>query len=140
MNLKKKIFNQIMSNGNKPTSEKIILKSLKQIQKIHTKKKFDELLKLGLINSSPIVYLKHIKRKRKQTIEFPFLLQFNSRLFYGIKFILNNCKSKNSNSFYKQLELELINSSKNLSKSVEKKKNLHQQAFLKKKFANYRWF
>jgi len=140
MNLKKKIFNQIMSNGNKSTSEKVILKSLKKIQKIHNKKKFDELIKLGLINSSPIVYLKHIKRKRKQTVEFPFLLQFNSRLSYGIKFILNNCKSKNSNPFYKQLELELINSSKNLSKSVEKKKNLHQQAFLKKKFANYRWF
>lgn len=139
-NIKVNIFNQIMVNGNKQTSEKLFLKSLKSIQKLHNKKKFEELVKIGLINSSPIVYLKYLKRKRKQTVEFPFLLQNKSRISYGIKFILNNCKSKKSLPFYKQLNLEFINSSKNLSQSVEKKKNLHQQAFLKKKFANYRWF
>ena len=120
--LKTNILNQIMLNGNKHTSEKLVFKSLKKIQKIHNRKKFDVLVKLGLINSSPIVYLKHIKRKRRQTVEFPFLLQYNARLSYGIKFILNNCKLRKSGSFYKQLELEFINSSKNLSQSVEKKK------------------
>jgi len=139
-NLKLNIFNQIMVKGNKQTSEKLFLKCLKNIQKLHNKKNFEELIKIGLINSSPIIYLKYIKRKRRQTVEFPFLLTLNSRLSYGIKFILRNSKLKRSTHFYKQLNLEVINSSKNISQSVEKRVNIHQQAFLKKKFANYRWF
>lgn len=138
--LKTHLYNLIMLNGNKQTSEKVFLKSLKKIQKHHNKKKIEDIIKFGLINSSPIVYLKSIKRKRKQTIEFPFLLKHRSRLSYGIKSILKFCKSKKSISFFDQLNLELINSSKKSSISVENKKKLHQQAFLKKKFANYRWF
>lgn len=138
--LKTKIFNNIMFNGSKQTSEKLFLKSLKQIQKINSKKKFEDIIKLGLINSSPIVYLKSIKRKRKQTIEFPFLLKNQIRLSHGIKLILKNCKVKKINTFYSQLNLELTDSSKGFGKNKEKKVQLHKQAFLKKKFANYRWF
>lgn len=139
-NIKLNIFNQIMIKGNKQTSEKLFLKCLKNIQKLHNKKNFEELVKTGLINSSPVVYLKYIKRKRKQTVEFPFLLNCNSRISYGIKFILQSSRSKKSIPFYKQLKSEFINSSKNVGQSVEKKVIMHQQAFLKKKFANYRWF
>lgn len=138
--LKINIFNRIMFNGNKQTSEKLFLKSLKQIQKINSKKKFEDIIKLGLINSSPVVYLKIIKRKRKQTIEFPFLLKNQIRLSYGIKLILKNCQLKNFKNFYKQLNLELTESSKGFGINKEKKIQLHKQAFLKKKFANYRWF
>ena len=138
--LKTKIFNSIMFNGSKQTSEKLFLKSLKQIQKINSKKKSKDIIKLGLINSSPVVYLKIIKRKRKQTIEFPFLLKNEIRLSYGIKSLLNNCQTKKFNTFYNKLNLELTESSKGFGTSKEKKVQLHKQAFLKKKFANYRWF
>ena len=115
--LKTKIFNHIMFNGSKQTSEKLFLKSLKQIQKINSKKKIEDIIKLGVINSSPIVYLKTIKRKRKQTIEFPFLLKNEIRLSYGLKLILNNCQSKKFNNFYNQLNLELTESSKGFGKN-----------------------
>lgn len=138
--LKLNIFNKIMLNGNKQTSEKLFLKTLKQIQKIHYKKKFEDVIKFGLINSSPVVYLKIIKRKRKQTIEFPFLLKDKLRLSYGIKFIVKSCKFTKLKNFYKQLNSELIDSSKSLGLNKESKIHLHQQAFLKKKFSNYRWF
>lgn len=138
--LKLNIFNKIMLNGNKQTSEKLFFKSLKHIQKIHYKKKFEDVIKFGLINSSPVVYLKIIKRKRKQTIEFPFLLKDRLRLSYGIKLILKSCRLAKFKNFYKQLNLELIDSSKGLGLNKENKVKLHQQAFLKKKFSNYRWF
>ena len=138
--LKSNIFKKIMLNGNKQTSEKIFLKSLKIIQKIHYNKKFEDIVKFGLINSSPVVYLKTIKRKRKQTMEFPFLLQDKLRLSYGIKLILKTCKFSKFKKFYEQLNLELTESSKNLGLNKDKKLQLHQQAFAKKKFSNYRWF
>lgn len=129
-----------MLNGNKQTSEKLFFKTLKKIQKNQNKKKIEDLIKLGLVKSSPVTFLKQVKRKRKRTTEFPFLLHPNSRVAYGLKFILSNCRSASTGSFYQQFGLELVNSSKHLSKSVTKKVFLHQESFLKKKFANYRWF
>ena len=141
MYFKTRIYNRIMLNGNKQTSEKLFFKTLKKIQKNQNKKKIEDLIKLGLVKSSPVTFLKQVKRKRKRTTEFPFLLHPNSRVAYGLKFILNNCQSTpTTRPFYKQLGLELVNSSKHLSKSVTKKVFLHQESFLKKKFANYRWF
>jgi len=63
--LKQNIFNHIMVNGSKETSEKTFFKSLKSIQKDLLKKNFEEILKVSLINSSPTVYMKRIQRKRK---------------------------------------------------------------------------
>lgn len=138
--IKTQIFNKLMKNGSKQTSEKVLFKSIKKIQKLSHKKNFEDIIKLGLINSSPIIYIKTIRRKRKQTVEFPFLLKNRARIFYGLTSILTTCRLKQKLTFYKLLNLELFNSAKNNSKSVEKKLKIHQQSFLKKKFANYRWF
>jgi len=140
MSFKNRIHNQIMLNGNKQTSEKLFFKTLKKIQKSQKKKKLEDLIKLGLVKSSPTTFLKQVKRNRKRTTEFPFLLHPNLRVAYGLKFVLNNCKSTTVKPFYETLGLELVNSSKHSSKSVTKKLFLHQESFLKKKFANYRWF
>ena len=123
--LKSNIFKKIMLNGNKQTSEKIFLKSLKIIQKIHYNKKFEDIVKFGLINSSPVVYLKTIKRKRKQTMEFPFLLQDKLRLSgIGYKVFesrledrkLLHLKLGNSHSLYykipEKIVIKIIQSSK----------------------------
>lgn len=139
-NVKTIFLNLLMLNGNKKTSEKLIIKSFKKIQKKLPKKNSGELVKTGLINSSPSLFLKNIKRKRKRSVEFPFLLNSDLRMFYGLKFIIKSCLTHSSKTFYNNFQLELIDSSKNLSKSVKKKKDLHQEAVLKKKFANYRWF
>ena len=138
--IKNSFLNLIMFNGNKKTSEKLVIKSLKKLQKKFNQKNFNDLIKIGLINSSPIFLVKNIKRKRKQTVEFPFLLNYKLRLFYGIKFILRNCLNKQNQKFYNKLEQELVNSCNNLGQSVKIKKDLHKEAVVKKKFANYRWF
>lgn len=138
--LKYNLFNRIMINGNKTTSEKILLKSLKLIQKTQLSKSFEKIVLLSLINNSPIVNIKNIKRKRKRTIEFPFLLRPELRLSYGIKFLLQHSKNRTEKTFYSNLKLELINSAKKTSLSFKHKKDLYKNAFLKKKFTTYRWF
>lgn len=138
--IKNNIQNILTKNGNKQNSEKTFLKSLKYIQKTEINKNSTEVFKNSLVNASPSLFLKNIKRKRKQTIEFPFILPKNLKLSYGIKVILSNCLSKSQMPLYKQLKQEVINSSKKTSKSVLKKNQLHKESFLKKKFANYRWF
>ena len=129
-----------MLQGKKQNSEKIILKTSKLIQKTLKEKNFEAILKLALVKISPVFNLKKIKRKRRALIEIPFLLNYTLKLFYGIKFIKNSCKIKKSFIFFKMLAHELINTTLNQSKSFIMKKELHKRSFLKKKFANFKWF
>lgn len=138
--LQQKIYNRLTTKGKKQIAEKTFLKSFKLMQKLARKKNTKEILKLSFINTSPALYLKQIKRKRKRTIEFPFLLKRNLRLSYGIKFLIASTKNKTQNSFYENFTSEILNSSKKNSSSFKRKFELHKEAFLKKKFANYRWF
>lgn len=138
--LKQSIANLIMINGNKRTSEKVFFKTLKSIQKNQLKKNFEAILKTSLVNSSPLLHVKQIKRKRKRTVEFPFLLNSKLKMSYGIKFLVMNSKKNRAESFYKSFNTELINSSKKTSLSFKQKLELHKEGFAKRKFANYRWF
>jgi len=142
LTINNKLSNYMMKYGNKQTSEKLMLQSFKLIQKIQKKKNFKEIFKLAIINSSPFISIKQIKRNKKRTLEFPFLLTTNLKIFYGIKFILkySNIKSNTIFSFYKKYTSEIINSSKLVSESVKKKKEIHKKAFITKRYANYRWF
>ena len=139
-NLKQNIFNRIMVNGNKRISEKIFFKTLKTIQKTESKKDFESILKFSLINSAPLIYVKNIKRRRKRTIEFPFLLNSKLKVSYAIKFLVSNSLKKKTGPFFKSLNSELINSSKKTGMSYKQKIDLHKDGFSKRKFSNFRLF
>lgn len=134
---KQNIYNTIMKNGKKHISEKIFLKVLKSLQK--TSKNCQSVFKLSVLNSSPVIFLKHIKRKRKQTKEFPFILNPNLRSSYGLKNLIKVCRKEKKN-IYLNLKMEILNSSNKVGKTFDSKIDIHKDAFLKKKFSNYRWF
>ena len=137
--IKVKLLNSLMLKGKKRTSEKLILKLLKRFQKSNSKKDSKEFLKTSLLNSSPSVQIKQIKKKRKN-IEFPFLLNDKLKISYGLKSLIKNSRIQKNQPFYKSFQLELINSSNLSGNSVDNKKQIHENAFLKKKYSNYRWF
>jgi ribosomal protein S7 len=138
-NIKLKLLNSLMLKGKKRTTEKLVLKSLKRFQKSNFKKDSKEFIKVSLLNSAPSVQIKQIKKKRK-TIEFPFLLNNDLKISYGLKSLIKNSRIQRSQPFYKSFQLELVNSSNSQGTSVNNKKQIHENAFLKKKYANYRWF
>lgn len=141
LTIQNKLTNYIMQDGKKQTSEKLLLKSYKLIQKVQKKKSFKEIFKLAFVNSSPFFHIKQIQRKKKRVLEFPFLLKNSLKLHYGIKTIISNVNTiKTSFSFYKKYSTEIINSSKLISEGVKKKKETYKTAFFTKRYANYRWF
>ena len=95
--LKNKIINHLISNGKKEISEKILLKSFKELQK-HSVKKSAKILKLALIYSTPIFKLhkitnKKLKKRNKKPREIPaFISNQNSRISLAIKLILKSIK------------------------------------------------
>ena len=139
--IKNKFLNRITFKGQKQSSERELLKCFKTLQKSQLKKDSKELFKISLINSSPFFQLKEIKsKKNKKSIEIPFLLSTESKLFYGMKNIIKSASVMENLPFYEKLKLEFIKTSSLKGSTISKKKALHESAFVKKKYARYRWF
>jgi len=139
--IKEKFINRIIISGKKQKSEGHFLKCFKTIQRFQRNKCSKEIFKLSLKNSSPFFQLKTVKNKtRKSSIEIPYLLKEDLRLFYGIKNLLNSSSSLKIKNFYKRLTDEIIKSSNLKGQSVKNKRKLHENAFAQRKFARYRWF
>ena len=138
--LRSKILKNLISSGSKTISEKLLKKSIKNIQK-SSRKNHIEILKKALINSSPVMAIKKIGKNKKKSREFPFLIGKNLRLSLGLKHILETLKNKQKlKNFYNEFSTELILTSQNKSITAKLKNNVHEQTFLKKKYANFRWF
>lgn len=130
--LKLGLINRVMLKGKKWKSEIILNKNFKLIQK-KKKKKLENIIKLSIINSSPYFSIKKLQRKKKNPIEFPFLLSKQNRVMFGLKNLTKN-------SCHRKLSFEVLGSSNREGLTVSGKKNLHKESFLRKKVANYRWF
>lgn len=132
-----------MLDGRKKTSEKILLKSFKELQK-YSKKQPKKLVELAIIFSTPIFKIHKImnkKRKKKNIKEIPTLITTKkARISLAIKFILNTLKNKRSNSFYLEFHKEILTHMQNEGSAIQVKNETQKQALLKKHFFSYyRW-
>jgi ribosomal protein S7 len=108
-------------------------------------KNYPELIKIGIINTAPIINVKQVrlkKGKKKNVKEYPFVLNSENRISLAIKFILETVKKKENKPFYlyTNLKQEIITNSQNDSSAVKKKDDLQKKTLLKKQYAYYRWF
>lgn len=144
LQLKNKLVNHIMINGNKKTSEKLITQSFKKLQK-DSPKQSKKLFQLAIVNSTPIfkLHTHQVKKKRKNKVkEIPsFIANTNNRASLAIKFILpKNIKNKKSNKLFNELKNEIFLASQQKGNAFELKANLQKQVLLKKHlFKFYRW-
>lgn len=141
--LKEKILNYILKNGKKKTSESILARSLKSIQKSQNKS-HKEIVKLSIINSTPtfrIITLKNKRRKKKSIKEIPvFLSTYIFRSSWALKYTVKSSNKNSSNIFYNRLTNETLLNAKNEGHAVTYKNELQKQALQKKKyFKHYRW-
>ena len=138
LTLKNKIINTIIKSGNKNTNEKILLKSIKLIQK-STKKNHIELIRQAIINSSSTFKINQQlmkKGKRKAKKDFPtFILNDSLRIIISLKFMKSiSLKLNESKGFDKKLANEILATSTNKSKSIDYKNDLQKQILLNKRY------
>jgi ribosomal protein S7 len=143
--LKKKFVNILMNRGNKRTSENILTKSLKLLQKSTTKNHIS-LIQMSVINATPIFKVNEQslkKGKRKSKKETPIFIASDSlRIMLALKFIRRaSTKKQTSVNFYKTLTNELLDaSSLDNSQSVEQKNELQKKTLLNKRYlSKFRW-
>lgn len=133
-----------MKNGKKRTGEKILIKSLKHLQKL-SNKDFQDLLRLAIINSASTFKINEQvvkKGKRKVTKRTPsFIINDFLRVATSLKSLKRSVvKSRGSNFFYDELSKELISSSQMKGKSIDTKNDLQQQILLNKRYlSKFRW-
>lgn len=137
ISFKIKTYNNLMVSGNKTLCEKLILKTVKLIQK-SSDKNFLDLFKLAIINSSPTLQIKKIKRKRKKLKEFSYIPNEKTRIFLSLKLILGVLK-KDSKNFHNKLKQEIFEISKNTSNINKIKENNQEQSLKLKKYSHFRW-
>ena len=140
-----KLINHLVINGKKTKSEKIVLKSIKALQKI-SKKSSKKLFQLALLHNTPIFKLNTItqkkKKKKKQKVKIipAFISNKTSRISFAIKFIITAASKKNNQPLFKKLLNEILVSSQNRSNAIEIKKDTQKQALLNRQlFKYYRW-
>ena len=141
--IKNKIINHLMLNGEKKTSEKILLKSFKELQK-SSKKQSKKLIELAIIFSTPVFKVHKItnkKRKKKKIKEIPTIITAKkARISLAIKFILNTLKNKKSSNFYTEFNKEILLNLKSEGSAIQIKNEVQKQVLLKKHFFSYyRW-
>lgn len=140
--IKNKITNHLMQDGKKTTSERILLKSTKKLQKTLIKN-HKEIIQLALINVQPIFTLYTSKNKKtKKVKEIPkFLAQKKTRVSMSIKYILSAIKNKKNEKTYRKLAKEFLDSAKNKSNAIQLKNTIQQKIISMKRYLKrHRWF
>jgi small subunit ribosomal protein S7 len=143
-NLKAKIINVLMISGKKSTGEKILLKSVKKLQKLSTKH-FKTLIQMAIINSTSTFKLNEQivkKGKRKTVRSIPsFVATDQFRIMLSLKLIKDAArKGKGSNEFYESLSNEIIMASSLRGQSINVKTDLQKQILANKRYlAKFHW-
>ena len=133
-----------MKNGKKSTGEKILVKSLKSLQKSTVKKPLT-VLQSAIINASSTfkVNEQSVKKGKRKAIKIvpSFIISDSLRITTALKLIKSVAtKNKNSNHLYQNLLTESLSTAGLRSQAIDKKNDVQKQILLNKRYlARFRW-
>ena len=141
-----KLINQVMVDGKKSTSEKIVYDALSLISE-NSKHKPQLILEKALENVKPLVEVKS-RRVGGSTYQVPIEVHENRALTLGIRWIVSFAKQRKETSMMKKLAFEISDAAdedstgsfgKGKGGAVKKKEDIHKMADANKAFSHYRW-
>jgi len=141
-----KLINQVMVDGKKSVSEKIVYNALSLISK-SSKHKPQIVLEKALDNVRPIVEVKS-RRVGGSTYQVPIEVHENRALTLGIRWLVGFAKQRKDISMIKKLASEILDAAdeddsgsfgKGKGGAVKKKEDIHKMADANKAFSHYRW-
>jgi ribosomal protein S7 len=141
-----RLVNLVTKNGNKHKSEKIVLKSFKQLQKNSIKQPY-ALLRTAIKQLVPIYRLqtltnkKRPKKNRKIKKKACLVLSSSYRLTLALKYIMKEIENQKSTRVSDALADEILLTCKGESNSLNKKLDDHTQVNLNRNYIRryYRW-
>ncbi len=132
-----KFVNCMLLKGKKGVSETIFYKAMDIIGE-KTQKDPIEVFVQSLENVKPVVEVKS-RRVGGATYQVPVEIRPERRQALGIRWIINNSRSRSEKTMYQRLAGELLDAYNNTGSSIKKKEDTHKMAEANKAFAHYRW-
>ena len=121
-----KITNQLMKKGNKTLSQKILNKTLQQIER-KTQQDPVHIIEQAISNAVPAVEIK-ARRIGGAVYSIPIELSSERGISIAIRWIIGCCNTKSSQPFATKLTNEIIDASKKIGAAVRKRDEVHKMA------------
>jgi len=140
--VKKKITTLSLIKGNKNTSEKNLLNTLKKIQVNYSNKKSKDILKLSLRNHISLFRFHKFKQKKvktEKTVEIPgFIRLKQARSSVAVKTILTKINLDKKKKFTEKFFNEIVlNAKTRESNSTKEKSELYSKVFMHRHLFKY---
>jgi small subunit ribosomal protein S7 len=136
-NILQKFINCLMVSGKKSIAERIIYDSFHLIKKELSQNPIDVFYK-AVDNATPVVQVMSI-RIAGSNYQVPVEIPPHKQSTLAIKWIIESSRNRSERTMAERLCRELIDASRNLGKSIDKKQTLHKMAEANRAYAHYRW-
>ncbi|MBD3282218.1 MAG: 30S ribosomal protein S7 [Candidatus Portnoybacteria bacterium] len=136
-----KFVNNLMIEGKKFLSQKIIYNALEIVgKKLKKEKKEDvlEVLEEAIKNTSPLLEVKS-RRVGGANYQVPYEVKGKRREALAMRWIIESAKKKKGRSMEERLANELIDAFNNTGEAVKKKEQAHKVAEANRAFAHFAW-
>ena len=132
-----RLINQMMVDGKRGTSQKILYKAFELVQERSGKdpvEVFDE----AMNNVMPVLYLRarHVGGANYQV---PVEVRPERRTTLGLRYLVNYSRTRGEKTMEERLANEILDAANNTGASVKRREELHKMAEANKAFAHYRW-
>lgn len=121
-----KIINQLMKKGNKTLARKILNQTIQQIEE-KTQQDPVHIIEQAISNTVPAVEIK-ARRIGGAVYSIPIELSSERGISIAIRWIIDCCNTKSSQSFTLKLTNEIIDASKKMGAAVRKRDEIHKMA------------
>ena len=132
-----KYINNVMLNGKKSTSERIVYGAFALIEQ-RTKEDPVKVFKKAIENVQPMIEVKS-RRVGGSTYQVPVEVRPDRRLALGLRWIIQYSRSRSGKTMQERLAAELMDAAAGRGSSVKKREDVHKMAEANKAFAHYRW-
>ena len=132
-----KLINQIMRDGKKGTSQKILYGAFDMIRE-KTGEEPMAVFEKAMNNIKPALEVKS-RRVGGANYQVPVEVKPERAQALAFRWLINYARLRNGHSMAENLANEIIDASNGIGASVKKKDDTHKMAEANKAFAHYRW-
>ncbi|MBI1816617.1 MAG: 30S ribosomal protein S7 [Deltaproteobacteria bacterium] len=132
-----KFINSMMERGKKSTAEQILYGSFDLVT-ARAKEDALGIFKRALDNVKPVVEVRS-RRVGGATYQVPSEVRPNRRLSLGMRWLVQNARSRGEKSMAERLAGEILDAANGRGGAIKKKEDTHRMAEANKAFAHYRW-
>lgn len=132
-----KFINSMIERGKKSTAEQILYGSFDLVT-ARAKEDALGIFKRALDNVKPVVEVRS-RRVGGATYQVPSEVRPNRRLSLGMRWLVQNARSRGEKSMAERLAGEILDAANGRGGAIKKKEDTHRMAEANKAFAHYRW-